>query len=402
MEHKLPAEILVEPLDGGVRLVLPQRSLGTVRSLGRWLMFGALAVLAIPLASVWPFVAPLFANQGGVPGVFAAAVMLFFLVPSVLFAKLLFFIGLSLAYGHAEIAIYDGKLWAIEHCGGWRRRWSRPLNEVTRLAVAGGIGGQNSPKLLGDVAAIRAGNHAASIWLVPGYSRTLCEALVEVVRERIAAAGAPSVVVTGPEPLVSLQPPKQIPPVERPVQPQGSKVVLESLPNGVTLDVPALGLRGGSMALVVVGGFWSGCCSLLAVAGVAQNGIPSLPGFVAFMLVDAIGVALIVLGVLNSRRRAGLAVVDGELMVLQTGIRRLERRWAPGEVKSVAVGPSNVEVNDQPVLELQIVDAAGRKCGLLGGRNVPELEWIATVLRGALAQGASEPEPATESTGSEP
>ena len=43
-----------------------------------------------------------------------------------------------------------------------------------------------------------------------------------------------------------------------------------------------------------------------------------------------------------------------------------------------------MEVNDRPVIELQIHPRQGKKAGLLGGRDEAELRWLATRLRQAL------------------
>jgi hypothetical protein len=48
-----------------------------------------------------------------------------------------------------------------------------------------------------------------------------------------------------------------------------------------------------------------------------------------------------------------------------------------------------VEVNHRPVIELQIFPRTGRKFGLLAGRDVAELQWIAAVLRQALGVSSS-------------
>jgi hypothetical protein len=43
-----------------------------------------------------------------------------------------------------------------------------------------------------------------------------------------------------------------------------------------------------------------------------------------------------------------------------------------------------MEVNDVPVLQMQIVSHNGQSYGLLTGRDVAELEWMATLLRQAV------------------
>jgi hypothetical protein len=74
--------------------------------------------------------------------------------------------------------------------------------------------------------------------------------------------------------------------------------------------------------------------------------------------------------------------------------RRHEDRPDNPELKQACtffVGPSGTEVNDRPVLELQIQGPAQKLHGMLVGRNERELVWIATMLRQAL-QNAMQPE----------
>ena len=100
------------------------------------------------------------------------------------------------------------------------------------------------------------------------------------------------------------------------------------------------------------------------------------------------------LGAINmGRRRAAMAVANGALMVIQTGIFGSKRReWQQAEIKTIRVGPSGMEVNDRPVMQLQIVPVAGKPFGVLTGRDVAELEWMATLLRQALTGAASAPD----------
>ncbi|MCX7826807.1 MAG: hypothetical protein N2689_14800, partial [Verrucomicrobiae bacterium] len=54
-------------------------------------------------------------------------------------------------------------------------------------------------------------------------------------------------------------------------------------------------------------------------------------------------------------------------------------------------GPSGMEINRVPVLELQIQRKDGRKTGFLAGRSDAELQWLAAVLRYALVSRRGEP-----------
>jgi hypothetical protein len=54
------------------------------------------------------------------------------------------------------------------------------------------------------------------------------------------------------------------------------------------------------------------------------------------------------------------------------------------DIADIRAGPSGREVNDRPVLELQVHPRKGKKVGLLAGRNEEELRWMAAQLRRAL------------------
>src|SRR5262249_19452695 len=106
-----------------------------------------------------------------------------------------------------------------------------------------------------------------------------------------------------------------------------------------------------------------------------------------------IGLALAVYEM--GRRRAILAVVGDSLLVIQEGPMRLKRsEWHRDELKDVRPAPSGLSVNHKRVLELQIQPKLGKPFGLLGGHGDPELEWIATMLRGALRLPAESVPPA--------
>ena len=53
-------------------------------------------------------------------------------------------------------------------------------------------------------------------------------------------------------------------------------------------------------------------------------------------------------------------------------------------LSAIRADASGMEVNDVPVIELQVHPAAGRKAGFFAGRDSEELRWMATELRRAL------------------
>jgi hypothetical protein len=69
-------------------------------------------------------------------------------------------------------------------------------------------------------------------------------------------------------------------------------------------------------------------------------------------------------------------------MVIQTGLfGTRQRQWPVTEIRRVCAGPSGMEVNDKPILELQIFGESSAKFGLLCGRSDEELRWMASELR---------------------
>jgi hypothetical protein len=135
--------------------------------------------------------------------------------------------------------------------------------------------------------------------------------------------------------------------------------------------------------------FIAGLTVLFAAAGVAQTGsVSGLIGAAAVMSIFwLIGAGMLLAGWNMGLREAAVAVADGKLFVMQTGLRRAKRHeWPLDEVTSIRVGPSGMEVNDVPVLELQIHGPKAKLFGMLAGRDPRELTWMATLLRQAIKQ----------------
>ena len=77
------------------------------------------------------------------------------------------------------------------------------------------------------------------------------------------------------------------------------------------------------------------------------------------------------------------------LHVAQAGLFGAKRwDWPREEIADIRAGPSGMEVNNRPVLELQVHPRSGKKAGFLAGRDEAELRWMATRLRRALRVSA--------------
>jgi hypothetical protein len=86
-------------------------------------------------------------------------------------------------------------------------------------------------------------------------------------------------------------------------------------------------------------------------------------------------------------RRGAVIVVDSEkLRIVSIAVFKYRKQeWHRGEVVEVLAGQSGIEVNDQPVLELQFRFKEGPPFCLLAGRGDSDLKWAASVLRQVLA-----------------
>ncbi len=181
--------------------------------------------------------------------------------------------------------------------------------------------------------------------------------------------------------------------------PTGSNIGCESFPDGVTIQIPPAGVWKGSKGLFVFGILWLaivGPISLCMLGGLLganvgqvkkadANAVWILP--LVMSLFWAVGIGMLLAAINMGRRKAALAVTAGSLLVIQTGLFGTKRRqWEPGEVEAVCTGPSGLEVNGEPVMELHIHDGGG-KFRLLCGRSDAELEFVARTLRQALGVG---------------
>ena len=179
---------------------------------------------------------------------------------------------------------------------------------------------------------------------------------------------------------------------EVPPRPTASPITIERFPDGISIRVPPAGLWRGSKGLFVFSLLWNGFMAIVSamMVGIAlgANNMPDetatwvLPLFLAVFWLVGIGLLLSALNM--GRREAAIAVAGGTLMVMQIGIfGKKQREWALADVVSIGMGPTGMEVNDVPVMELQIRDQGGKKFGLLAGRSNAELQWLASELQQA-------------------
>lgn len=173
----------------------------------------------------------------------------------------------------------------------------------------------------------------------------------------------------------------------RPQRPESCRVEVVRQPGQPTVfRLPALGFRGQAAGMLVFAFVWNGFIGLMAffmLASAIGKGdfwepLPMLLFMIPFV---GVGVFLLVYG-LNLARRTALIGVDPDFLFCETqGLRK--KSWVEiplVEVQSIEVGASGTELNDQPLMQLQIkhTTPAGQITRLFTGVPEAELEWIAS------------------------
>jgi hypothetical protein len=312
---------------------------------------------------------------------------------------------------------------------------TRALPATPRLVAAANRANESRSSLVGNLHVLTGVlDDGKRVVLAPFYPKQVLEQLAQKLSQQAAAApggsgiegeaaeplfsapaAAPTVVEAAPaigmSQLMAEVQEKMRQAIEPDVfeQPADSAVQMEQFPDGVSFRIPPAGVWKGSAGMfqfgLLFGVVTAGFTAVFAGAAVAQGGawaagaVLGATGIMSiFWLVSG---GMLYAGWMMGTRETAIAIVGPSVMVMQTGLRRAKRReWPRSDVKSARVGPSGTEVNDKPILELQLLGADDKKLfGMLMGRDVQELHWMATLLRQALKPVGP---PTTEPTPTEP
>jgi hypothetical protein len=173
-----------------------------------------------------------------------------------------------------------------------------------------------------------------------------------------------------------------------PQQPANSLIILKPNDAGVTITVPPVGVRKGGKGMFGFSIFWNGFMTVFTGFWVS-GGIDDVSEFlivVAFLsLFWAVGIGMLVAAINAGRRQAILDVVGDTLLITRQNIFKTRQQEVPRDnIKSIRRDKSGVEVNDVPVLNLQIRLHEGKKISMFSQLANDELRWVAAVLREAL------------------
>ncbi len=139
--------------------------------------------------------------------------------------------------------------------------------------------------------------------------------------------------------------------------------------------------------------FWLGITGVITFAMAVSGDAP----WFAFLFMGVfwvIGIAMAVGAVRMGKRQAIIDVIGDTLLVSETtGQRTKQHEWTADQIRSIHMGPSGMEVNNKPIMQLQIQPIEGKKLGIFSNRDRNELRWLATTLRQSLGLSRQDAEP---------
>lgn len=398
----------VVPFTGGVRYILPRRRGKGVRTLG-WVVtgFGGFITAFMVFWMSGPFIG--FLREQG-PGRWFHLVFsmtgIFGLVPGL--AMLVGGLGLATGWSRCTVEVTADKIRVTERLGIIWWSWTRKTADLASLLPCGPEPASNpdanylsqTTYVIKTIQATGA-EGKQDLTIGAGYPCSLLQVLETELSEK-----------TGLPLDKSAEEEQEEDASEEPVeaaaradsqaaeQPPQTDIVLQNLPDGVGISVPPVGIWRGSKGLFLMALIWNammaGFVVMLVVSMVRHGSTDDAPPFTLVLFVGvfaAFGVVLLLSAINMGTRRALIAVSGGVLTIRRIGpFGTKEHRFARGEVLAVRMGQSGIEVNNRPLMELQVIPAGGRKVGILTQRTEEELRWLAAVLRRALKVGTSPPE----------
>jgi hypothetical protein len=410
MPAALPPEIVVTETANGVHYRLPRLQLGPVRFVGCALiafglfpagMGGAFLVVA---ATVIP-------NLSG-PAIVVACLFLLMPLAFLLGGLALIYLGGWMLAGHQEIELTARHIRSALCVGPLRWSGRRSRARLKQFTVV--RGDHPSPNSGSDLEA--SGNvlqaeceGSRPLRLARGYPEKWLRALANDLTRKCRAlpAEAPDELAAAVSVAEESASPHDI--RDRPERPINCRAILEEQANGVTLLLPPAGVWQGSNKFIVLWTFlWCGLVLPITVGFVAavlwgdvhdKHGQPDSPLSLLFLVPFWLVGLGFLLGILHRGRRRATLTVDGEqLLVVQSGLFGTRRsEWSREEIAELRVvcdrrskiGEGKKRHAYYPwLIDLRIVPRDGAAVNVItyreGDPRKADLEWMATVLRGAL------------------
>ncbi len=402
MAHPLPPEIVVQPTPRGELLALPQRDVGCMR------FMGVLAILfGLGFSSAGLF---LILIEGGVLGWlsngqygggqpldwFKAA----FGVPFFLSGFVPMYLGSFLMGGRGEIELRDEWLIVTQRFGPLRKRKKIAIKKISKFQIKTGNADEGPEVLLKMMGALNVtltgGGMKNVTW---GYPKSMLRGLAKYLTERCEErAGA--VLIDGDRPTIGIeertlgdqvvQPGEDDdgPPLDVSPRPGDAVSIIEHHADGLTITVPPVGMRRGSKGMFGFSILWNGFMAVFTVGACLGGAMTDPDAWVFWIVVPVfwiVGIVMAVAAVNAGRRKAILDVVGDTLLITRQSIFKTQQHELTRDnIEWIRRAPSGTEVNDVPILNLQVKPKSGKKISLLSQLADDELAWIASELRQAL------------------
>ena len=372
------------------RYILPKRNLGDARKFG-WLPIGF--GLFITLFMIFWMSGPISGGLHGHGGIRWFELIFGLLgLPGLAAGLGLIALGIVILANasHSEIIVEEGFICAVERIGPIPIRRKRRIAELHRFVVRkGGITSRDqntgAKKVFAPhLAALQAETIGKTLWLAPAYPYEMLRPLADVLAASLSLDRHP-LATEDSEPVIEVvesEGGEETPATVVP-KPESTDIICQANPHGLAIEVPPKGLWKGSQGFFGFSLFWNGFMVVFSVA--MFKGHPPLPVYLFISLFWAVGIGMLLVAINMAKKKVLIAVVNDMLACRVIGpFKTREQKIALSDVDTIKVGPSGMEVNHRPLMELQIIPKQGKKIGLLSNRSGEEQEWLAYVLREAV------------------
>ena len=407
MRDRLPAEIQVVTTPHGQRYILPTRREGCLRASSIPILLIAVAMLfvggykALIDGGVWDW---FNGNATGRP------FNLLYTLLGLVFALIGYgalYVGVMLFGGRSIIETRGNLLIATQRSGPFRWRRKIALDKIKKLQIKSSNTDRDKAKNRMPLCALNIFVSGSEQYnLAWGYPKPMMRALAEQLSaDRESARGVKLIdddsagivieeIMIGQERMLDAikkakgeisDTPEA---AAKPPKPEDSTIIIEPHDMGVTITVPPVGMRKGGKGLYGFSILWNGFMLFVTIAwlfGGKQSGSDWLIILGVLALFWTVGLWMLISTINAGRRRAILDVVGDTLLITrQTIFKTSQQEIQRDNIKSIRRDRSGVEVNDEPILNLQIRLHEGKKVSLFSQLSDEELSWLAAELREAL------------------
>lgn len=394
------------------RLILPRRNLGKYRWIGLVPLIFGLGICGFASSWMSGSMHDIFQSHG--IGLIFSLVFGLAMLPGLLLGLGLIMLGLAIVKNwiYTEIAVNRTHIKNIEHFGFCRWSWKMPTPTLFAISIGRGM----SPDVGGDLGAAHFHQEEGpGLKFGAAYSMTLLRPIAEnlvhlVDQSRIAPAFKPKVFNSDTEDIyemyglpdeedtLSADTPDASAPLspvksmtrEENVMPAGTDITVIPQPNGLAISIPPAGFKGIAKILILIGSIFSLFPCLMLMGIISSSDGNQIPPYLLIGIFLAIGIGALLGGINSARQRFMVAAAEDKLAFRRIGIFGTKEQLVPrSDISAIHIGPSNVTVNDVPVMELQIERRGDvSTIGVLSSRSNEEINWIAGLLRKTLNVGA--------------